>query len=91
MTVNIAEAKAKLSNLLSFVDLGSSEVIISKRDKPMAVIISYTEFLKMKKSSQKVDITNLPSTLDRYEGILQEEMLDDYKISREKYLEEKYK
>jgi len=91
MTVNIAEAKAKLSNLLSFVDMGSSEVIISKRDKPMAVIISYTEFLKMKKSSQKVDITNLPSTLDRYEGILQNEVLDDYKISREAYLEDKYK
>jgi prevent-host-death family protein len=91
MTVNIAEAKAKLSSLLSFVDLGASEVIISKRDKPMAVIVSYTEFLKMKKSSQKVDITKLPSTLDKYEGILQDEVLDDYKASRESYLEEKYK
>ena len=74
MVVNVAEAKAKFSSLLSFVDIGSNEVIISKRDKPLAVIISYAEFLKIKKSSQKVDVHNLPNPLDKYVGLLKDEV-----------------
>ena len=49
MVVNVADAKAKFSSLLSFVGLDDDEVIISKRDKPVAVLISYESFLKMKK------------------------------------------
>ena len=92
MVINVAEAKAKFSSLLSFVDMGSDEVIISKRDKPLAVIISYATFLKMKKSTQKIDINNLPSTLDKYVGLLKDDVLEsDYKASREAYLDEKYR
>jgi len=91
MTINIAEAKAKLSSLLSFVDLDRSEVVISKRDKPIAVLLSYTEFLKMKKNTTKVDIHALPTSVEKYVGLLKKEELDiDYKASRARYLEEKH-
>ena len=95
MVVNVADAKAKFSSLLSFVGLEEDEVIISKRDKPMAVLISYESFLKMKKQTSKTvekeDIDALPSTLDKYMGIVAEDELDyGYKKSREAYLQEKY-
>lgn len=91
MTINIAQAKAKLSSLLSFVDVDRSEVIISKRDKPIAVLVSYKEFLKLKQRTKKIDIHHLPSKLDKYIGLLKDEVLDmDYKDSRASYLKEKH-
>ena len=91
MTINIAQAKAKLSSLLSFVDLDRSEVIISKRDKPIAVLVSYKEFLKLKKRTKKIDIHNLPSKVDKYVGLLKNEELDmEYRDSRALYLKEKH-
>ena len=95
MTINIAEAKSKFSNLLSLVGLTETEVVISKRDKPMAVLLSYETFLKMKKQLEsKIDkekIDTLPSSVDKYTGIVSEEELDNhYKSSRENYLKEKY-
>ena len=95
MIVNVADAKSKFSSLLALVGLGKEEVIISKRDKPTAVLISYESFLKMKKqidttiNKQKID--SLPSSLDKYMGIVSEEEIDyGYKESRENYLKEKY-
>ncbi len=92
MTVNIAEAKSKLSSLVSFVDIGSDEVIISKRDKPMAVLVSYQNFIKMKRGSKGgIEIDKLPSIVDKYRGALGADEVDlDYKTSREKYLKDKY-
>ena len=95
MLVNVAEAKSKFSNLLALVGMGENEIVISKRDKPMAVLISYENFLKMKKQIDKqIDIDelkDLPSSLDKYRGIVSEEELDyGYKESREEYLKEKY-
>lgn len=93
--VNVADAKSKFSSLLALVGLGKEEVIISKRDKPTAVLISYDRFLKMKKqidtSINKKKIDDLPSSLDKYMGIVAEEEIDyGYKESREAYLKEKY-
>jgi len=95
MLVNVAEAKSKFSNLLALVGMGEDEVVISKRDKPMAVLISYENFLKMKKQiDRQIDIDkleSLPSSLDKYRGIVSEEELDyGYKESREEYLKEKH-
>jgi len=95
MMVNVAEAKSKFSNLLALVGMEKDEVIISKRDKPVAVLLSYETFLKIKKQiDRKIDIEGLeklPSSLDRYRGIVSEEELDyGYKESREAYLKEKY-
>ena len=95
MMVNVAEAKSKFSNLLALVGMEKDEVIISKRDKPVAVLLSYETFLKIKKQlDRKIDIEDLeklPSSLDRYRGIVSEEELDyGYKESREAYLKEKY-
>lgn len=95
MVVSVADAKARFSSLLSFVDLDDDEVIISKRDKPMAVLVSYSSFLKMKKQTRKAiekeDIDALPSILDKYRGIVAEDELDyGHKDSRETYLQEKY-
>ena len=95
MLVNVAEAKSKFSNLLALVGMSEDEIVISKRDKPMAVLISYENFLKMKKQIDKqIDIDelkDLPSSLDKYRGIVSEEELDyGYKESREEYLKEKY-
>ncbi len=95
MLVNVAEAKSKFSNLLALVRMGEDEIVISKRDKPMAVLISYENFLKMKKQIDRqinIDkLEELPSSLDKYRGIVSEEELDyGYKESREAYLKEKY-
>jgi len=95
MLVNVAEAKSKFSNLLAMVGVSEDEVVISKRDKPVAVLISYEKFLKMKKQIDKqiniAKVEDLPSSLDKYRGIVSEEELDyGYKESREKYLKEKY-
>ena len=95
MIVNVAEAKAKLSNLLSLVDLQDSEIIISKRDKPIGVLISYHSFLETKKQLLKSinteEINALPSGLEKYIGIVNSDEIDkSYKNSRTHYLEEKY-
>jgi len=95
MMVNVADAKSKFSSLLALVGLGKEEVIISKRDKPTAVLISYESFLKMKKqidtTINKEKIDSLPSSLDKFMGIVAEEEIDyGYKESRENYLKEKY-
>ena len=96
MIVNVAEAKSKFSQLLAVVGIEETEVVISKRDKPMAVLLSYETFLKMKKrlegKIERTEIDTLPSSLDRYRGIVDEEELDqDYKSSREDYLKKKYR
>ena len=95
MLVNVVEAKSKFSNLLSLVNMGQDEVVIAKRDKPLAVLVSYETFMKMKKQiDTKINlnsINNLPSSLDKYVGIVSEEELDyGYKESRENYLKDKY-
>ena len=95
MVVNVADAKAKFSSLLAFAGLGREEVIISKRNKPTAVLISYETFLKMKKREEseidKTALKSLPSSLNQFIGIVSEDEIDDeYKTSREVYLKEKY-
>ena len=95
MVVNVADAKAKFSSLLSLVGMNREEVVISKRDKPMAVLLSYETFLKMKKqidgSIDKKKLETLSSSLDKYIGIVAEEEIDyGDKESREAYLNEKY-
>ena len=95
MVVNVADAKAKFSSLLSLVGMNREEVVISKRDKPMAVLLSYETFLKMKKqidtSIDKKQLETLSSSLDKYIGIVAEEEIDyGHKESRESYLNEKY-
>ncbi len=95
MLVNVVEAKAKFSNLLSLAHMGKDEVVIAKRDKPLAVLVSYDKFMHMKKQLEtKINLdtlNNLPSSLDNYVGIVSEEELDyGYKESREAYLKDKY-
>ncbi len=95
MLVSVADAKAKFSSLLAFVGMGKEEVIISKRNKPTAVLISYEKFLKMKKRDEAVidkkALETLSSSVDRFVGIVSKEEVDkDHKASREAYLREKY-
>ena len=95
MVVNVADAKSKFSSLLALAGLGKEEIIISKRDKPTAVLLSYDTYIKMKKRDEPaIDparLKNLPSSVDRFVGILSEDEIDeDYKASRETYLKEKY-
>ena len=95
MLVNVVEAKSKFSSLLALVGMGKDEVVISRHDKPIAVLISYGDFLKMKNRNRlkydKNEIETLPSSLDRYIGTVSEEELDEnYRKSRGDYLREKY-
>jgi len=95
MIINVADAKSKFSSLLSIANRGKEEVIISKRDKPVAVLISYEDFLKMKKDADRdlhrTNIDTLPSALERFKGSLSESEIDpSYKESRASYLQEKY-
>jgi len=75
--------------------MGEDEVVIAKRDKPLAVLVSYDKFMQMKKQIEtQIDldtVNHLPSSLDKYVGIVSEEELDyGYKESREAYLKDKY-
>ena len=94
MIVNVADAKSKFSNLLSLAALGKEEVIIARRNKPTAVLVSYETFMKMKRRVAVIDkakVEALPSSLDQFVGIVSEDEVDeDYKKSRETYLREKY-
>jgi len=95
MVVNVVEAKSKLSSLLSLVGMGDNEVVIARRDKPMAVLVSYERFVKMQKqltqSVKPEEISTLPTSLDKYRGIVAEDEIDyGYKANREAYLKEKY-
>jgi len=95
MVINIAEAKAKFSSLLARVGVGKEEVVIAKRDKPVAVLLSYDVFMKMKERSERpINLQSLASAssgVDKYAGIVSEEEIDyGYKESRETYLKEKY-
>ena len=91
MLINVADAKAKFSHLLALVDIGKEEVIIAKRDKPTAVLVSYETFLRLKKRQRSTlndeSPEALPTSLDRFIGAVSEEEVDiDYKESREAYL-----
>ena len=95
MVINIAEAKAKFSSLLAAVGMGKEEVVISKRNKPVAVILSYDAFMKMKERLERPialqALSSTPSGVDKYAGIVSEEEIDyGHKESREAYLCEKY-
>jgi prevent-host-death family protein len=95
MVVNVVEAKSKFSALLSLVGMGKEEVVIAKRNKPMAVLVPFDTFQRMKENTlphiDMAAIDALPSTIDRFQGILSDEEIEtDWKESREAYLRDKY-
>jgi len=96
MLVNVVEAKSKFSSLLSRVGVGKEEIIIAKRNKPVAVLIPFEEFQNMKKSARlpitREELNALPASIEQFRGILSEENADlDWKNTREEYLREKYR
>ena len=45
-TINLAEAKAKLSELLTDAEYKGGRTVIARRNKPAAVVIGYDDFKK---------------------------------------------
>ena len=95
MTVTVSEAKSKFSGIVSMAQFDKEEIIISKRDNPVAVLISYEKYLKQyKKSGETIstdDIKDLPSVVDKFVGAVSVDDIDEnYKDSREDYLKAKY-
>ena len=92
-TANVAQLKAKLSGYLSLVDMKKEEIVIEKRGKPIAVIVPLETFEKSRSTfpADRDALEQLPSRLDRFGGILEEEEIDrDYREGREAYLHEKH-
>jgi len=48
-TVSIAEGKKGFSRLIQDAEKKRSEIIVTKRGKPVAVIVSFDEFLRAKR------------------------------------------
>jgi len=95
MLVNVVEAKSNFSSLLSHVGTGKEEVIIARRNKPVAVLIPFETFQEMKQGNRlpisRDELDRLPTSFEQFRGILSEENADlDWKQTRETYLREKY-
>ncbi len=96
MIVNVVEAKSKFSSLLSLVGMRKEEVVIAKRNKPVAVLIPFEEFQEMKQNKRlpisREELDALPASIEQFRGILSEENADlDWKNTREEYLRDKYR
>jgi antitoxin YefM len=50
-TVQLSEAKAKLSSLLDFVESRDEEVVITRHGRPAAVLVSPADFESWKKTA----------------------------------------
>jgi len=62
-TVSLADAKAKLSEVVNSAEYKHERIVIEKRNKPVAVVIGYEEYKK------------LETLEDMYESKLLEESL----------------
>lgn len=65
MTTSVSEIKAHLSGYLSLVEMEGEEIIIRKRNKPVAVVIPFSKYKEQNYSENK-DKQNKKERLDRF-------------------------
>ena len=70
-TIPVTEAKAKFLELVSGVNERDDEVIITKKGKPAAVLVSVEEFESLKESSALLHNPELMRQLTRAERYVQ--------------------
>lgn len=90
--VSIAQAKANLSSFVNMANFGHEEVVLQKHGKPVAVVIGYDDFQKLKNKAPKSEGKLTYKKLNPLEHIVKTDYLkyldegdvvddDDLKIS----------
>ena len=86
LKVNITEGKRDFTKIIQSLEKRDKEVIITKRGKPVAVIISYEQYRSLKRLSDWVDMVKIAERIKK-KGLKAKDL---YEASR-KELEERCK
>jgi len=86
LKINITEGKRDFTKIIQSLEKRDKEVIITKRGKPVAVIISYEQYRSLKRLSDWVDMVKIAERIKK-KGLKAKDL---YEASR-KELEERCK
>jgi prevent-host-death family protein len=64
-TVSLADAKAKLSEVVNSAEYKHERIVIEKRNKPVAVVIGYEEYKKLETLEDMYESKLLEESLKR--------------------------
>ena len=81
-SVSIAEAKSRFSEYISRVAYAGESILITKRGKPVAGLVSYKELEKIKKIKKSDGLKSLMGSWGEVEGF--SDVLDEIYKDREK-------
>ncbi len=81
-TVSIAEAKSSFSEYISRVAYAGERILITKRGKPIAGLVSYKELEKIKKLKKADGLKGIIGQLKEFEGF--SDTLDEVYADRKK-------
>lgn len=84
-SVSIAEAKSSFSEYISRVAYAGESILITKRGKPIAGLVSYKELEKLKKIKKSDGLKSLMGKWKEVEGFA--DVIDDIYKDREKDIE----
>jgi prevent-host-death family protein len=81
-SVSIAEAKSSFSEYISRVAYAGESILITKRGKPVAGLVSYKELEKIKKIKESDGLKSLPGKWKKARGF--SDVLDEIYKDRQK-------
>ena|GEM_PF-1182101 len=79
-TINLAEAKAKLSELVTDAEYKGGRTVIARRNKPAAVVIGYDDFKKFELLEDIYESRMLEESLKKGKFVTIEEAAKRLKI-----------
>ena len=79
-TINLAEAKAKLSELVTDAEYKGGRTVIARRNKPAAVVIGYDDFKKFELLEDIYESKMLEESLKKGKFVTIEEAAKRLKI-----------
>jgi len=84
-SVSIAEAKSNFSEYISRVAFAGESILITKRGKPVAGLVSYKELEKLKKIKKSDGLKSLIGKCKEFESFA--DVIDEVYENREKDIE----
>ncbi len=68
LTLPVSEVKMKLTHLLNQIQEQANEVVVTRRGKPVAIILSYEEYEGLKETLEIMSHPRLVTELKRRRG-----------------------
>lgn len=78
--VNIATAKAKLSEFIIGAALGKERIVLKRRDKPAAVLMGYEDYRRLEELEDAFESALLKRALTKKRFYLLEEVVSKLKL-----------